>query len=99
MKQCFLLFLLLSCTLAYIQTANQSASEPWAGTSKLDAANSKRLPPGPKEETVTVDSITKDGIKYTIKGTDAQGKAYTVTFAGKVGTAGPEMVDGKEMSQ
>src|SRR5262249_4307202 len=52
-----------------------------------------------KEETVTVDSVTKDSIKYTIKGIGADGNPYTVTFDGKPGTAGPEMVDGKEVAQ
>ena len=46
-----------------------------------------------------MDSISKDSIKYTIKGTDAEGKPYTVSYDGKAGTAAPEMVDGKETGQ
>jgi hypothetical protein len=99
MKQCLLLFLLVSCTVAYSQNRRQPAPDPWAGTWKLDLTKSKLHPPAPKEETVTVDSITTKLIKYTIKGTDAQGKDYTVTYSGKPGAASPEMVDGKEMSK
>ena len=98
MKQRLLLLLLLSCTVAFSQ-AKKAGADPWAGTWKLDTAKSKIHGPAPKEETVTVDSVSKDSIKYTIKGTDADGKTYTVSFDGKVGTAAPEMLDGKESGQ
>ena len=99
MKQCLLLLLMLSCAAAFSQTKKQTGADPWAGAWKLDTAKSKFQGPAPKEETVTVDSISKDSIKYTIKGTDGEGKPYTVTYDGKVGTASPEMVDGKEAGQ
>ena len=99
MKQFLVLILLLSCTAAYSQTKKQAGADPWAGNWKLDTAKSKIQGPAPKEETVTVDAVSKDSIKYTIKGTDAEGKAYTVSYDGKVGTAAPEMVDGKETGQ
>jgi hypothetical protein len=99
MKLFLVLILLLSCTAAYSQTKKQTGADPWAGNWKLDTAKSKIQSPAPKEETVTVDTINKDSIKYTIKGTDAEGKAYTVSYDGKVGTASPELVDGKEAGQ
>lgn len=99
MKQCMILLLLLSCTLAFSQEKKQTGADPWAGTYKLDAAKSKFQGPAPKEETVTVDAASKNSVKYTIKGTDAQGKSYTVTYDGKPGTASPVMMDGKEEAQ
>jgi len=99
MKQYLLLFLLLSCTLAFSQKQKQAGADPWAGTYKLDTAKSKFHGPAPKEETVTVDSATKDSVKYTIKGTDAEGKSYTVSYDGKVGTASPQTADGNEVAK
>jgi hypothetical protein len=74
-------------------------SIPWAGTYKLDVAQSKIGNQAPREETVTVYSATKDSIKYTIQGKDAQGNSYTMNFEGKVGTAAPQMAEGKEIAQ
>jgi hypothetical protein len=99
MKHGLLLILLLSCTVAFSQAKKQAGADPWAGNWKLDTAKSKLQPPAPKEETVAVDAIGKDSIKYTIKGTDAEGKAYTVSYDGKAGTASPELIDGKEAGQ
>lgn len=95
MKHILVLLLLLSGTFAFSQ-----AADPWAGNFKLDTAKSKFTgTPAPKEETVAVDSASKDSVKYTIKGTDHDGKPYTVSYDGKVGTASPETVDGKEIAQ
>lgn len=99
MKQYLVLFLLLSCTVAFSQKQKQAGADPWAGTYKLDTAKSKFHGAAPKEETVVVDSATKDSVKYTIKGTDAQGNAYTISYDGKVGSASPASMDGKEVSQ
>jgi hypothetical protein len=98
MKHFLVLFLLLSVTAAFSQTKSQTA-DPWAGTFKLDKAKSKMSGPAPKEETVTVDSASKDSLKYTIQGTDTQDKSYTVTYDGKVGTASPQTMDGKDVAQ
>jgi hypothetical protein len=94
-----ILLLLLSCTFAFSQAKKQTGADPWAGTYKLDTAKSKFQMPAPKEETVTVDAANKDSVKYTIKGTDAQDKPYTVTYDGKPGTPTAVMVDGKEDAQ
>jgi hypothetical protein len=98
MKYFLILFLLLGITAAPSQTKRQTA-DPWIGTFKLDTAKSKISGPAPKEETVTVDAASKDSIKYTIKGTDAQDKSYTVSYDGKTGTASPQTMDGKEVAQ
>lgn len=99
MKPCMTLLLLLSCTFAFNQTKKQTGADPWAGTYKMDAAKSKFPGPSPKEETLTVDAANKDSVKYTIQGTDAQGKNYTATYDGKPGTASTVMLDGKEEAQ
>ena len=98
MKHFLVLFLLLSVTAAIRQTKREKA-DPWTGTFKLDTAKSKISGPAPKEETVTVDAASKDSVKYTIKGTDAQDKPYTVAYEGKPGAASPQTMDGKEVAQ
>jgi hypothetical protein len=45
-----------------------------------------------------VSSATKASIKYTIQGKDAQGNSYTMNFEGKVGTAAPQMAEGKKIA-
>jgi hypothetical protein len=99
MKHGLLLLLLLSCTVAFSQAKKQAGADPWAGNWKLDTAKSKIHGPAPKEETIVVDAVSKDSIKYTIKGTEADGKAYTISYEGKAGAASPQMVDGKETAQ
>ncbi len=99
MKKRLFLFLLLGCSVAFSQAKKTAAADPWAGTYKLDTAKSKFHGPAPKEETCTVDAATKTSVKYTLKGTDAEGKAYTVSYDGKPGTPAPVMVDGKETAK
>ncbi|MCI0625483.1 MAG: hypothetical protein L0387_28200 [Acidobacteria bacterium] len=51
------------------------AADNQAGTWKLNVAKSKYSPgPAPKEGTLTIESQA-DGLKFTIHGTDAEGKA------------------------
>ena len=101
MKRFLVVFLLLSCTVALGQKKKPgtAATDPWPGTYKLDAAQSKTGGPAPQQETVTVTSANKDSIKYTISGKDPQGNSYTMNFDGKVGTASPQMAEGKEIAQ
>jgi hypothetical protein len=99
MKQCVVLLLLLACAVAYGQTKKQTGGDPWKGTYRLDTSKSNFSGPAPKEELVTVDSATKDAVKYTIKGKDAQGNSYTLNYDGKVGKASPQMLEGKEVAQ
>jgi hypothetical protein len=93
------LFLLLSCTVAFAQKKKQAAKDPWIGNYKLDVAQSKISGQPPQQETVALSAVSKDSIKYTISGKDAQGESYTMNFDGKVGTAAPEMAEGKEIAQ
>jgi hypothetical protein len=99
MKKLLVFLLFVSCTLAYGQKKEQSGSDAWTGTFKLDTAQSKFAGAAPKEEMVTVDSATKASVKYTIKGIDAQGNSYTLSYDGKVGTQSPQMLEGKEVAQ
>ena len=99
MKRSLVLFLALSCIIAYAQKKKSDSSDPWKGTYKLDLLQSKFSGTAPKEELVTVDSATKQSVKYTIQGTDAQGNSYTLSYDGKVGTPAPQMMNGKEVAQ
>src|SRR5258707_8687997 len=102
------LFLLLTSTVAFSQKKKQAGTDPtdpknpmnhWVGTYKLDVAQSKMSGQAPQEETVAVSSASKDSVKYTIQGKDAQGNSYTMNYEGKVGTAAPQMAEGKEIAQ
>ena len=99
MKRFLVLFLLLSCTVAFSQKKKQTGADPWTGTFKLDVAQSKIGGEAPAQETVTVYSANKDSVKYVIQGKDAQGNSYTMNYEGKVGTASPQMAEGKEIAQ
>ena len=99
MKRFMVLFLLLSCTVAFAQKKKQSGKDPWIGNYKLDVAQSKTAGQPPKEEMVAVSAANKDAVKYTISGKDAQGNSYTVNYEGKPGTAAPQMAEGKEIAQ
>jgi len=92
------LFLLLSCTVAFSQKKKAAGGDPWAGTFKMDLSKSKFSGPAPKEETSTVASATKDSIKYTIAGTDAKGNQYSITFDGKADAPGQQMVNGQAVA-
>lgn len=99
MKQFMVLFLLLSCTVAFTQKKKQAGKDPWIGNYKLDVAQSKIPGQPPREETVSVSAANKDSIKYTISGKDPQGESYTMNYEGKPGTAAPQMAEGKEIAQ
>lgn len=101
MKRFLVLLLLLTCIVAFGQKKKQAgthAKDPWAGTYKLDIAQSKIGGPAPQQETVTVTSATRNSIKYTISGKDPQGNSYTMNYEGKVGTASPQMAEGKKIA-
>jgi heme-binding NEAT domain protein len=99
MKRFMVLFLLLSCTVAFAQKKKQTGNDPWIGNYKLDVAQSKIAGQPPREETVAVSAANKDAVKYTIQGKDAQGNSYTMNYEGKPGTAAPQMAEGKEIAQ
>jgi hypothetical protein len=63
-----------------------AADEPYAGTWKLNVAQSKYQPgPAPQSETV----IITPGGESIIKGMDAEGKAYSWSFTPSEGVAVP----------
>ncbi|HMC31890.1 MAG TPA: hypothetical protein VKL99_13725 [Candidatus Angelobacter sp.] len=99
MKRFLVLFLLLSCTIAFSQKKKQTGADPWPGAYKLDVAQSKIGGQAPTQEIVTVYSANKDSVKYLIQGKDAQGNSYTMNYEGKVGKASPQMAEGKEIAQ
>ncbi|HKD80751.1 MAG TPA: hypothetical protein VKH81_13720 [Candidatus Angelobacter sp.] len=96
MSKLLLVALLLCGSLAFAQAKKAPAetkktapaADPWIGNWKLDIAHSKFHDPAPKEETLTVDAASKDAVKYSTKGTAADGSAYTEAYEGKA--------DGKE---
>src|ERR1041385_5445836 len=85
------LFLLLTCTVAFSQKkkVGDNAASPWIGNYKLDAAQSKMAGQPAREETVAVSAADKDSVKYTIQGKDAQGNSYTINYEGKSFPAHP----------
>ncbi|HEY2496875.1 MAG TPA: hypothetical protein VGK24_07390 [Candidatus Angelobacter sp.] len=99
MKRSLVVLLVFSCAVAFSQKKTKTGTDPWVGTFKLDVAKSKISGQPPQEETVSVASATRDSIKYTIGGKDAQGNSYTMNYDGKVGTASPQMMEGKEIAQ
>ena len=97
MKKLTLLALVLTAAFAFTQ-----ATDPWAGTWKFDAAKSKLHGPAPKEETVTSQGTGpgRDIVKYSIRGTAADGTAIDESFDGKSdGQPYPFMAGGKEVAK
>jgi len=77
-------FALLAITVAVLVLGSiAQAADNQAGTWKLNVAKSKYSPgPAPKEGTLTIESQA-DGLKFTIHGTDAEGKAVHMEFSPK----------------
>ena len=97
MKKLTLLALVLTGAFAFSQ-----GTDPWAGTWKFDAAKSKLHGPAPKEETVTSQGTGpgRDIVKYSVRGTAADGTAIDESFDGKSdGQAYPFMAGGKEVAK
>lgn len=97
MKKIALLILTLGCFMALSAQDTQSATDPWVGTWKLDSSQSQFQGPAPKDETVQIESVNQGPIRYTISGTDAQGKPLLESFDGKSdGQSYPVSVNGYE---
>ena len=63
-----------------IHVVAQSSADPIVGTWELNVAKSKYSPgPAPKSQTRTYE-VVADGIKATLKGIDAEGKAITAEW-------------------
>jgi hypothetical protein len=79
-------FMLLAITVAVsvlILGSIAQAADNQVGTWKLNVAKSKYSPgPAPKEGILTIESQA-DGLKFTIHGTDAEGKTVHMEFSPK----------------
>src|SRR5947208_972314 len=82
-KKSALMAVLLAGSMAFAQAKKSAPADPWVGSWKLDVSKSKFHNPGPKEETLTVAAASKDAVKYSMKGTDPAGAAYTEAYEGK----------------
>lgn len=99
-KRLALVALLLGCSLALAQDKKAAPADPWVGNWKLDTSKSKFHNPGPKEETLTVDAANSDAVKYSMKGTAADGSAYTEAYTGKPdGNPYPLTRNGQEVAK
>jgi hypothetical protein len=79
--------------------AQESTTNGWLGTWKLDTSKSK-LQQAPQQETLQVDAGTKDNIKWSLNGTGADGTTYSESFDGKAdGKSYLIMRDNKEFAQ
>lgn len=99
MRYSLLLILALVAATAFAQTPAKSdaSANPWIGAWKLDTAASKMHAPAPKQQTVNITAAGHDGTAFNIEGTDADGKAYTLTYVSTAdGKEAPEMMDGKK---
>ncbi|HEY6271081.1 MAG TPA: hypothetical protein VIX19_03695 [Terriglobales bacterium] len=97
MKKIALLVLTLGFTIAISAQNTQSVADPWVGTWKLDASQSHFHNPAPQQETVQIESLNQGPIRYTVSGTDAEGKPLLESFDGKAdGQTYPVAVNGFE---
>jgi hypothetical protein len=81
---------------------NQSAGALWAGTWKLNIAQSTFHAPAPKQETIVIAPTGADSLvfKYTVTGTNASGAPINVSYDGRTdGKMYPHLVNGKATSQ
>jgi hypothetical protein len=87
---------------ATVGAQNQVAPDLWAGTWKLNLAQSTFHAPAPKQETIVIAPAGPDGLafKYSVTGTSAKGTPINVTYDGRVdGKLYPHYVNGKATSQ
>ena len=75
------------CLVVISPLSSFTQTDPFIGTWKLNPAKSKYSPgPPPKSQTVTYEAVGQ-GVKVTVKGTDAEGKPIdtqsTATYDGK----------------
>jgi hypothetical protein len=87
MRKNLLMASLAACSAIVLSSSVVLAAENWLGIWKLDTAKSKVMPgPGPKSQTLKFEA-TKDGIKLTSDGVNAEGKkthgSYVSKFDGK----------------
>jgi hypothetical protein len=82
MRKNLLVAYLAACS-AIVLSSSALAAENWLGTWKLNRAKSSFVPaPGPKSLTLKFEA-TKDGIKFTGDGVDAEGKPTHSEYVSK----------------
>jgi hypothetical protein len=70
------------CLVAMSPLSGFAQTDPLIGTWKLNLAKSKFSPgPPPKSQTVTYEAVGQ-GVKVTVKGTDAEGKPIDAQYTG-----------------
>jgi hypothetical protein len=70
------------CLVAMSPLSGFAQTDPLIGTWKLNLAKSKFSPgPPPKSQTVTYEAVGQ-GVKVTVKGTDAEGKPIDTQYTG-----------------
>src|SRR5215813_10544203 len=84
---CGVVAVLAACLVVLSPLSGLTQADPIIGTWKLNLAKSKLIPgPPPKSQTVTYEAVGQ-GVKVTVKGTDAEGKPvdyqYTANYDGK----------------
>ncbi len=100
MKKIALPILLLACAIALFAQSPTGVADPWVGTWKLDPSQSQFQSPAPKEESVRVESVNQGPIRYTISGTDAEGKPFLESYDGKADAQSyPVALNGREAGQ
>jgi hypothetical protein len=79
----FTLLAIILAVAVLMLSASAQAADNQVGTWKLDVAKSKYSPgPAPKEGTLKIEAEA-DGLKFTIDGIDAEGKAVHMEFSPK----------------
>ena len=99
MRRSVLTLVVMMLWFAMVCLAQDSKSNGWVGTWKLDTSKSK-LQQAPQQETLNIEGGTKDNIKWSLDGTAKDGTTYHETFEGKADDKSyPIMRDSKEFAQ
>jgi len=82
-----LLAVLAACLVALAPMAGYAQTNPFVGTWNLNLAKSKFSPTPPVQSSTLTYEAVEQGVKATVKGTDAEGKPidyqYTANYDGK----------------
>jgi len=98
-RRSLFILVLVCCLFGLVACKKQEKSDPWVGAWKLDVSKSK-LNEAPKQETMQIESVDQNSIKYSIRGTSAEGQEYSESYDGKPdGNAYPVKVNGKELGK
>jgi anti-sigma factor RsiW len=91
--------LILTGAISVLAQKKPATADPWAGTWKMDLANSKLHGPAPKEETITSSGSAGGVVKYSIGGTAADGTPINESYDGKSdGKPYPFLANGQKVA-